>query len=108
MNSLLFKKEDFYSLKQLQDICFWKGLVDAFPHLFHEDNFDNIRVIVDKGQVISCVVMTKQGASIFALISHPLDFFCEIKTNIFGCKLAVANIGAVCTHPVRFAQQFTS
>ncbi|MBC8460765.1 MAG: GNAT family N-acetyltransferase [Deltaproteobacteria bacterium] len=75
------KKEELDSLKQLQDICFWKGLVDAFPHLFHEDNFDNIRVIVDKGQVISCVVMTKQGAS------------------IFGCKLAVANIGAVCTHP---------
>jgi len=75
------RREEMPSLKRLTDICFWEGLVDKYPQLFNEDNLENLRVIVEKGEVISHVGMTEQWAS------------------IFGCRLRVACIGAVCTHP---------
>ena len=75
------RSEEMSSLRRLTDICFWEGLVDKYPQLFNEDNLENLRVIVEKGEVISHVGMTEQWAS------------------IFGCQLRVACIGAVCTHP---------
>lgn len=55
--------------------------MDKYPQLFNEDNFENLRVIVKEGEVISHVGMTEQWLS------------------VFGCLLRVACIGAVCTHP---------
>ena len=75
------RSEEMVSLRHLTDICFWKGLVDKYPQLFNEDNLENLRVIVDGGEVISHVGMTEQWVS------------------IFGCLLRVACVGAVCTHP---------
>ncbi len=73
--------EEMQSMKRLADICFWKGLVDKYPQLFNEDNLENLRVIVEDGEVISHVGMTEQYLS------------------VYGCLLQVACIGAVCTHP---------
>ncbi|RJS84145.1 GNAT family N-acetyltransferase [Candidatus Bathyarchaeota archaeon] len=75
------RENEISSVRRLTDICFWHGLVDKYPQLFNEDNLENLRVIVKDGEVISHVGMTYQWAS------------------IFGCRLKVACIGAVCTHP---------
>jgi GNAT superfamily N-acetyltransferase len=58
-----------------------EGLVDQFPQLFHPGNFENLRVCLDEGKVVSHVGMTQQDAV------------------LFGCSIRVACIGGVCTHP---------
>ncbi len=73
--------DELPSVKRLTNLCFWEGLVDKYPHLFNEDNVENLRVITENGEVISHIGVTQQQLS------------------VFGCLLRVACVGAVCTHP---------
>lgn len=75
------QKEDLESLRALTDLVMREGLVDQYPQLFNEDNYDNLRVCADAGRCVSHVGMTEQGAV------------------LFGCPIQVGCIGGVCTHP---------
>jgi len=75
------RKEDFDSLRAMTDVVFRPGLVDEYPQLFNEDNFENLRVCLDGGRCVSHVGMTERRAS------------------LFGCQITVCCIGAVSTHP---------
>ena len=74
-------KSDVESLINLTDKVFWKGLVSKYPQLFNEDNFENLRVFSDSGQIVSHVG------------------FIERKATILGSQIMVACIGAVATLP---------
>jgi GNAT superfamily N-acetyltransferase len=69
------------SLRELTDVVMRPGLVDQFPHLFDEENHDNLRVCLDAGRCVSHVGMIQRDAS------------------LFGCRVRVGCIGAVSTHP---------
>jgi len=57
------------------------GLVDQYVQLFHEENYDNLRICVDNGICVSHVGMT------------------EGEAVLYGCRIQVACIGGVCTLP---------
>ena len=69
------------SLRELTDIVMRPGLVDQFPHLFDEENLENLRVCLYAGRCVSHVGMIQRDAS------------------LFGCRVRVGCIGAVSTHP---------
>lgn len=73
--------EEAESLKDLVGLVFRKSLWEEYPQLFHEENLENCRVIIEDGKVVSHIGMTEQRAS------------------IFGCQVGVSCIGAVSTHP---------
>lgn len=72
-------KSDMDSLIQLTDRVFWQGLVNKYPQLFNEDNFENLRVFSDAGQIVSHIGFIERNAS------------------VLGCQIKVACIGAVAT-----------
>jgi predicted N-acetyltransferase YhbS len=75
------KPTEVESLRALTGQVFRPSLMRDYPQLFHEGNWENLRVCVDDGRVVSHVGMTEQGAV--------LD----------NCRIQVACIGAVSTHP---------
>ena len=75
------RKNEIGSLRELTGIVMRKGLVDQYPQLFNEDNYENLRVCVENGGCVSHVGMTEREAV------------------LFGCAIGVCCIGAVCTHP---------
>lgn len=75
------KKEEIASLRTLTDIVFRKGMMDEYPQLFNEENYENLRVCVDDGKVVSHVGMKEQDAM------------------LFGCRIQTVCIGGVSTHP---------
>jgi len=75
------RPEELSSLRELTGVVFRPALVDEYPQLFHEGNFDNLRVCVDEGRCVSHVGMTTRRAT------------------FFGCPVQVGCIGAVATHP---------
>lgn len=75
------RPEELSSLRELTGVVFRPTLVDEYPQLFHEGNFDNLRVCVDGGRCVSHVGMTTRRAT------------------FFGCPVQVGCIGAVATHP---------
>ena len=75
------RPEELHSLRELTGVVFRPTLVDEYPQLFHEGNFENLRVCVDAGRCVSQVGMTTRRAS------------------FFGCSVQVGCIGAVATHP---------
>ena len=74
------RPEELPSLRELTGIVFRPTLVDEYPQLFHEGNFDNLRVCVDGGRCVTHVGMTTRHAT------------------FFGCPVQVGCIGAVATH----------
>jgi len=75
------RPEDLPSLRALTDRVMRVGLMDQYVQLFHEENYDNLRVCADNGICVSHVGMTIGGA-----VLH-------------GCPIQVACIGGVCTLP---------
>ncbi len=75
------RPDELSSLRELTGRVFRPSLVDEYPQLFHEGNFENLRVCVDEGRCVSHVGMTTRRAS------------------FFGCSVQVGCIGAVATHP---------
>jgi predicted N-acetyltransferase YhbS len=76
------RPEELPSLRELTGTVFRPRLVDEYPQLFHEENFENLRVCLDgDGRCVSHVGMTTQPAS------------------LFGCTIQVGCIGAVGTLP---------
>src|SRR4051812_33686407 len=75
------RAEDLPSVRALTDLVMRVGLVDQFPQLFTEENFENSRVCAEDGRCVSHVGLTLQNAS------------------FYGCWTRVGCIGGVCTHP---------
>lgn len=75
------RQQDIPSLRALTDRVMRVGLMDQYVQLFHEENYDNLRICVDDGICVSHVGMTEGGA-----VLH-------------GCPIQVACIGGVCTLP---------
>ncbi len=63
---------------------------EQYPHLFNEDNRENLRVCMDGGKCVSHVGMTVRDAS------------------LFGCRIKVCCIGAVSTDPEYCGQGLAS
>lgn len=78
------RSEEFASLGPLTNAVFRSGgegdMVAEYPQLMNTDNFENLRVCVEDGRVVSHVGMTERDAS------------------LFGCRIRVACIGAVATY----------
>lgn len=79
------RSDEFESLRTLANRVFRADLQEdmptQYPHLFNQANFENLRVCVDSGTVVSHVGMTERHAS------------------LFGCGIQVCCIGAVSTLP---------
>jgi predicted N-acetyltransferase YhbS len=75
------RKGELESLRAMTSIVFRPSLVDEYPQLFKEENFENLRVCLEDGKCVSHVGMTERGAA------------------LFGCRIQVCCIGAVSTHP---------
>jgi predicted N-acetyltransferase YhbS len=73
--------EDAESLRELTDIVFRPGMPEQYPLLFDRDNFENLRICLDNGKVVTHIGMMQRGAS------------------VFGLPIRVCCIGAVSTHP---------
>ena len=71
--------EELEAVRKLTGTVFRPSLVAEFPHLFNEDNVENLRVCVADGKCVSHVGMTQRGAS------------------LFGCPVRVCCVGAVST-----------
>jgi predicted N-acetyltransferase YhbS len=69
------------SLRSLVGEVFRPSLTDEYPQLFHAANLSNCRVVEVDGKLVSHVGMTVQDAA------------------IYGCRVRVACIGGVATHP---------
>jgi GNAT superfamily N-acetyltransferase len=72
--------EDFGSLVRLLHTVFWDGLVPRYPHCYALDNAENLRVIVEDGEVVSHIGTIRRNVS------------------IFGCTVRVASLGGVATY----------
>ena len=76
------RREELRSLVQLLNKIFrpktW-DIQDEYPHLFNEDNIENLLVVVDNGHVVA----------------HLGIFFHDVA--IYGCRFTVGCIGAVAT-----------
>ena len=72
--------EERESLQKCVGAVFRPVLMDEYPQLFHDDNLENCRVILDDGEIVSHVGLTQQWAS------------------IFGCTVGVGCIGGVGTY----------
>ena len=66
-------------LRQLLDNVFFEGLADIQPHAFNGDNANNLRVVVENGEVVSHIGTIRRNIS------------------IMGCTLRVASLGGVAT-----------
>jgi predicted N-acetyltransferase YhbS len=77
------RPDEMESLRALTGRVFRPTLADEYPHLFQDDNRDNLRVCVDPttGRCVSHVGMTVRDAT------------------LLGCRVRVGCIGAVCTDP---------
>ena len=74
------RAEDFESLERLLHTVFWPGLVPKYPHCYSLENADNLRVVVENGEVVSHVGTIRRNVS------------------IFGCAVRVASLGGVATY----------
>jgi len=72
--------EDWESLTKLLHTVFWDQLVPKYPHCYTLENAENLRVIVEDGEVVSHVGTIRRNVS------------------IFGCTVRVASLGGVATY----------
>ncbi|MAF10825.1 hypothetical protein CMK11_10265 [Candidatus Poribacteria bacterium] len=72
---------DRESLRALVGEVFRPSLMDEYPQLYHAETLGNCRVVEVGGDIVSHVGMTVQDAA------------------IYGCRVRVACIGGVATHP---------
>jgi len=81
------RKEEFGSVMELVDSIFLSArkrgmnMEEAFPLLFNEKNLENMRIMLFDGKPVSHI-----GIS-------------EVDALLYGCRIKVGMIGAVCTEP---------
>ena len=46
------------SLRGLTDVVFRPNMPEQYPHLFNEENFENLRVVLDDGRCVAHVGIT--------------------------------------------------
>ncbi len=73
------RRDEMGCLRQLLDNVFFEGLADIQPHAFNGDNANNLRVVVENGEVVSHIGTIRRNIS------------------IMGCTLRVASLGGVAT-----------
>ena len=78
------RSDELDSLKRVEDTVFRSGvgtsMCDEFPTLLCESNLENIRVMVDDGEVVSAITFQTRDVV------------------VLGNTLSVASLGAVCTY----------
>jgi len=91
------RKEEFNQVIKLVNYVFRESsnsrpsnMEKWFPLLFNDDNLENMRIMCEDGRPVSHL-----GIS-------------EREITIYGCKIKIGSIGAVCTHPEYRKRGFAS
>src|SRR5438128_8553348 len=74
------RPEDRESLDALTGAVMRQGMLEQYPQLFNEENYENLRVVIEDGQCVSHVGMIQRDAA------------------LYGCRIKVCCIGTVCTY----------
>ena len=89
-------KEEFNQVMELVNLVFRTSrgmpatMQQQYPLLFNAANLDNMRVILEDGKPVTHIGI------------------CEAEVFIYGCRIKVGMIGAVCTHPEYRGRGFAS